>query len=232
MKINAQQSPEFVKPQSSNNRAIATIQKQIQSLQEQLSKVANSSTMSPESKATKKKAIEQQIAALNEQLRQEEMKQEKAQKTKKKENQSTVQNNANSAKGKENTGFSNDEMQAMVNAGTSFNNAESISQVRTHMSGQAHNLKGEIAVIESRGGNPIEQKQQLGELEENINKVTTKLVQEYDKAAKPFKQSHTSKLNDEKVKEDEKEEDSVKNNGNLEETAQNNEAKVTIDLKL
>lgn len=230
MKINTQQSPEFVKPQSSNNRAIATIQKQIQSLQEQLSKVNNSSTISPESKATKKKAIEQQIAALNEQLRQEEMKQEKAQK--KKESQSTVQNNANSTKGKENTGFSNDEMQAMVNASTSFNNAESISQVRTHMSGQAHNLKGEIAAIESRGGNPTEQKQQLGELEENINKVTTKLVQEYDKAAKPFKQSHASKLNDEKVKEDEKEEDSVKNNGNLEETAQNNEAKVTIDLKL
>lgn len=188
MKVSGQQTPNMNIPSSGagsrDNGNTSNIEKQIQSLQEEISNLDKNNSLSPKGKQEKRKQLEEEINTLKQQLAQEQIEQKKNEKVNGNKN-SAPQTYAKNEKDKE--GMSNTEMNAILSASVSMKQAKAINGVRVHMNGDAHALKGEIAMIESKGGDPIEQKQKLSELETKIGNVTGSLVEKYGEANKSIK---------------------------------------------
>lgn len=186
MKVSGQQTPNMNIPSSSagsrDNGNISNIEKQIQNLQEEISNLDKNNSLSPKGRQEKRKQLEEEINTLKQQLAQEQIEQKEKVNGNK---NSAPQTYAKNEKDKE--GMSNAEMNAILSASVSMKQAKAINGVRVHMNGDAHVLKGEIAMIESKGGDPIEQKQKLSELETKISNVTGSLVEKYGEANKSIK---------------------------------------------
>lgn len=180
----------------------AGIQRQIQKVQEQISALSENTSMSPKEKQDKKKELEQQLDSLNKQLAQKQIEEKKAEEEKKAQKlQEQAERNQvpNKKNSEQKTGFSNSGMQAMIAASGSMNQAKALNHIKTQMDGESHALKGEIAATEARGGNPVDLKAKLEELEEKIGNVTADIVGKYGEANKAMSSSVSEeKINKEK----------------------------------
>ena len=175
------------------------IQRQIKEVQQQISALSENTELSPDEKREKKKSLEEQIGRLNQELIQRQMEEKKTEE----EKQSREKAAESKQEGKGGTGFTNTQMQAMITVGSAMNQAKAINHVRTSLNGEAHCLKGEIAAIESRGGNPEDLKIQLADLEEKIGAVTASMVGKYgeaDKAMKGLMAGYRKKINEDETK--------------------------------
>lgn len=158
------------------------IERQIQSLQEEIIKLDTNKASDSKAKQEKKEHLEEELANLRQQLTREQIKQRKTEKEKQETMPQTWQ-----LEEKELCGMSNQEMGALLSASTIMKQAEAINRVREHMNGDANVLKGEIGVIEARGGNPIEKKQELSDLQAKIDGVTGSMIEKYGEANKFMK---------------------------------------------
>lgn len=172
------------------------IERQIQSLQEEITKLDTDKVLDSKTKQEKKKQLEEELANLQQQLTQEKIKQRK---NEKEEEKREAMPQTKQFEEKELCGMSNQEMGALLSASTTMKQAGAINRVREHMNGNAHVLKGEIAVIEARGGNPIEKKQELSDLQAKIDGVTGSMIAKYGEANKFMKAgvSGTEKVEEE-----------------------------------
>ncbi len=127
--------------------ASRAIQKQIQNKQQELQKISENPNLSPEEKAKKRQAIQQEISNLNLQLRQHQMELRKAKQNKE---SSTDNLSGNTPKGttksqkEQRAGLSQAGMEAMISADSALNQAEVQGRVATNMEGNARVLKSEL----------------------------------------------------------------------------------------
>lgn len=143
-----------------------SLKKQIARLQENLQKLSENSDLSMEEKMKRRQEIMKQIADLNNQLRMHEMELRKE-----KQNNEKVQEEQASAKKTENkknqgTGLSQANMQAMISAETTFDQAKVEGRVVRQIEGRKRVLAAEISQDAKRNNNTDTKQQELSELEQ------------------------------------------------------------------
>ena len=165
---------------SAMNRQTATdsvsknIQKQIANAQKQLQEISSNKDMSIEEKMKKRQEIQQQIADLNNQLRQHQIEVRRKQQQKKGSSMDDMfaGSKKNSMKsGTKGAGMSQQcmhasTMQAMISAGSAMAQAQMQGSVATRMNGEAGVLESEIKLDEARGSNVEAKREELAELQE------------------------------------------------------------------
>ena len=132
-----------------------SLQNQIANAQKQLQDLAASPEMTPEDKMKRRQEIQQEITALNQQLRQHQIDQRKEQQAKRAEKTETTAN-----------GMSKDSMQAMISAESAMKQAKVQGSVATKMEGRAGILKAEIKQDAARGGDVEKKQKELAEVEQ------------------------------------------------------------------
>ena len=181
MKINGNMQPLSNHVTSLSGGKADQIERQMQSLQEEITKLDTDKALDSKAKQEKKKQLEEELANLQQQLTQEQIKQRK---TEKEEEKREAMPQTKQVEEKELCGMSNQEMGALLSASTTMKQAGAINRVREHMNGDANVLKGEIAVIEAKGGNPMEKKQELSDLQAKIDGITGSMIAKYGEANK------------------------------------------------
>ena len=136
-----------------------SLQNQIANAQKQLQDLAASPEMTPEDKMKRRQEIQQEITALNQQLRQHQIDQRKEQQAKKAEK--TAEKTETTA-----NGMSKDSMQAMISAESAMKQAKVQGSVATKMEGRAGILKAEIKQDAARGGDVEKKQKELAEVEQ------------------------------------------------------------------
>ncbi len=132
-----------------------SLQNQIANAQKQLQDLAANPEMTPEDKMKRRQEIQQEITALNQQLRQHQIDQRKEQQAKRAEKTETTAN-----------GMSKDSMQAMISAESAMKQAKVQGSVATKMEGRAGILKAEIKQDAARGGDVEKKQKELAEVEQ------------------------------------------------------------------
>lgn len=166
--------------------ALDGIQKQIQRTQEELSKLSNNEIMDVKEKLDKRKELEDQLLELNKQFAQQQLEEKQAEQKKQteaiQEQLEATTASSQKSEAENQTGFSKSSVQSILSASSSMEQAKSINHVRTQMNGEAHVLKGQIALAESKGANPAELRKQLSSLEKQIGQVTANMLDKYSDA--------------------------------------------------
>ena len=123
----------------SNDSVSKNLQSQIVNAQKQLQEVSANKEMSLEEKMKKRQEIQQQIAELNNQLRQHQMEQRKEQQTKKSSMDDMLGGTKKTTQkaGKQRTGLSQASMTAIISADSAVKMAQVQGSVVTKMEGRA-----------------------------------------------------------------------------------------------
>ena len=150
------------------------LQTQIANAQKQIQNLGENKDISPEEKIKKRQEIQKQISDLQNQLRQHQIEQRNQSRQKRTSmddmlgGQRQDGNNTGSS-----MGLSNSSMQAIISADSAMSQTKVQGVVRSQMEGQAHVLKGEIKMEESRGGNAEKLKEKLAEIEAKVQDLTS-----------------------------------------------------------
>ena len=126
------------------------IQNQIANAQKELQDLSSNEEMSLEDKMKKRQEIQQEIANLNQQLRQHQIQMRREQQSQKssKDDAAASRKNTSAEKG---TGLSQAGMQTMISADASMKQAKIQGSTASHMQGQARVLEAEIKRDAGRG---------------------------------------------------------------------------------
>jgi hypothetical protein len=151
------------------------IQNQIANAQKQLQELSSNEEMTLEEKMKKRQELQQQISDLNMQLRQHQIEQRKEQQSKGSSMDDMIGGNRQAQKKSEKsgTGMSSASMAAIISADMSMGQVKVQSQVKTNLEGRAGVLKAEINLDASRGGNTEAKEEELADIEEKVNSVTS-----------------------------------------------------------
>jgi hypothetical protein len=152
------------------------IQNQIANKQKEMQELSKSEDMSLEDKMKKRQEIQQEIADLNNQLRQHQIEQRKEQQQSKDSSMDDMLGGncqAQKKSAKSGTGMSSASMAAIISADMSMGQVKVQSQVKTNLEGRAGVLKAEINLDASRGGNTEAKEEELADIEEKVNNVTS-----------------------------------------------------------
>ncbi len=150
------------------------LQRQIEDAQKRLKELSSDDRLSPEEKMEKRREISQEIADLNQQLRQhqtEVRRQAAAAKQKENAGQEKQGENNRKAKGKSDTGMSSAKMQAVISADASVKQAEVQGNVNNRLEGRAGVLKAQIKQDGNLGMNTELKKAELAEVESRSGSV-------------------------------------------------------------
>ena len=148
------------------------LQTQIANAQKQIQNLGENKDISPEEKMKKRQEIQKQISDLQNQLRQHQIEQRNQSRQKSTSmddmlgGQRQYGNNTGSS-----MGLSNSSMQVIISADSAMSQTKVQGAVRSQMEGQAHVLKGEIKMEESRGGNVEKLKERLAEIESKVQDI-------------------------------------------------------------
>ncbi|MDE5908440.1 MAG: FlxA-like family protein [Lachnospiraceae bacterium] len=140
------------------------IQNQIANAQKKLKDLSADDKMTPEEKMKKRQEIQQEIASLQQQLRQHQIEQKREQQSKDSSMEAlTGQSRKTSAakSGSKGAGLSTSSMQAMISADSSVKQAKVQGSVATKMEGRAGVLEVEIKLDSSRGGSTEAKEEEL-----------------------------------------------------------------------
>ena len=192
----------------SNDSVSKNLQSQIANAQKQLQELSANKDMSIEEKMKKRQEIQQQIADLNNQLRQHQIEQRKEQQAKKSSMNDMLGGSKQSAPkaGNQGTGLSQASMKAMISADSAMAQAKVQGSVATKMEGRAGVLESEIKLDSARGDDVEAKKEELAEVEQKaalaesaqMNTLAT-ANKELEEAAKADQQ--TEKADDKDKKE-------------------------------
>ncbi len=144
------------------------IQNQIANAQKQLQELSSNKEMSMEEKMKKRQEIQQQIADLNNQLRQHQIEQRKENQAKKTSMDDMLGGGQKTAPkaGKQNSGLSKASMKAMISADSAMAQAKIQGSVAGQMEGKAGVLESEIKLDSARGGDVEKKKEELAEVQQ------------------------------------------------------------------
>ena len=191
------------------------LQNQIANAQKQMQELGDNKEMSLEEKMKKRQEIQQQISDLQNQLRQHQIEQRKQNR----QNSTSMDdmlggqrqsgNNTGS-----NMGLSDSSMQAIISADAAMSQTKVQGAVRSQMEGQAHVLKGEIKMEESRGGNTEKLKEKLAELESKVEDLSVSQMESLSDINHKINESVKSDKDD-KTEDDEEIGENVSVNGNF-----------------
>ena len=152
----------------SNDSVSKNLQSQIANAQKQLQELSANKEMSLEEKMKKRQEIQQQIADLNNQLRQHQIEQRKEQQAKKSSMNDMLggSKQATPKAGNQGTGLSQASMKAMISADSAMAQAKVQGSVATKMEGRAGVLEAEIKLDQARGGDAEKKKEELAEVQQ------------------------------------------------------------------
>ena len=200
----------------SNDSFSKNLQSQIANAQKQLQELSANKEMSLEEKMKKRQEIQQQIADLNNQLRQHQIEQRKEQQAKKSSMNDMLGGSTQAAPkaGNQGTGLSQASMKAMISADSAMAQAKVQGSVATKMEGRAGVLEAEIKLDQARGDDVEKKKEELAEVQQKAVQAESAQMstladanKELEEAAKADQQ--TEKADDKDKKTDKK--DAVSN---------------------
>jgi Skp family chaperone for outer membrane proteins len=171
------------------------LQSRIANAQKQIQNLGDNEDMSPEEKMKKRQEIQKQISDLQNQLRQHQIEQRMQDRQRRASMDDMLGGRRQSGNNTgSNTGLSDASMQAIISADAAMSQTKVQGAVKSQMEGQAHVLKGEIKMEESRGGNAEKLKEKLAELEAKVQDLTSSqmeklsdITQETNESAKAYK---------------------------------------------
>ena len=152
----------------SNDSVSKNLQSQIANAQKQLQELSANKEMSLEEKMKKRQEIQQQIADLNNQLRQHQIEQRKEQQAKKSSMNDMLGGSKQSAPkaGSQSAGLSQASMKAMISADSAMAQAKVQGSVTTKMESRAGVLEVEIKLDQARGDDVEKKKEELAEVQQ------------------------------------------------------------------
>lgn len=152
----------------SNDSFSKNLQSQIANAQKQLQELSANKEMRLEEKMKKRQEIQQQIADLNNQLRQHQIEQRTEQQAKKSSMNDMLGGSKQAAPkaGNQGTGLSQASMKAMISADSAMAQAKVQGSVATKMEGRAGVLETEIKLDQARGDDVEKKKEELAEVQQ------------------------------------------------------------------
>lgn len=184
------------------------IQNQIANAQKQLQELSSNKEMSIEEKMNKRQEIQQQIADLNNQLRQHQIEMHREQQQSKSISMDDMfgGNRTVSKVGNKSAGLSQASMQAIISADSAMTQVQNQSSVVAKMEGRAGVLETEIKLDSSRGGNVEAKQEELAEVQEKVATAQTAQMnvladanKELEAASKADQQAEKTDSKDKKV---------------------------------
>lgn len=170
-----------------------SIQNQIANAQKELQDLSADAEMSIEDKMKKRQEIQQEIANLNQQLRQHQMEQrkEKQQKAASMDDMlgGTRKSNTVKKNGQGKQVMSQATMTAMISADSSMKQAQVQGAMATKMEGKAGVLESEIKMDKGRGGNTEAKEAELADLQERIQTTTASQISTLADAGKTMEEA-------------------------------------------
>ena len=154
-----------------NDSVSKNIQNQISNAQQKLQDLSSNEDLSLEDKMKKRQEIQQEIANLNQQLRQHQIEQRKEQQSKSSSTMDDMVAGTKHTSAKKGTGFSQAGMQALISADSSMKQAKAQGSVATQMKGQAGVLESEIRQDAGKG-NTEKKEAELADLQEKAQSAT------------------------------------------------------------
>lgn len=160
----------------SNDSVSKNLQNQIANAQKELQELSANKEMSIEEKMKKRQEIQQQINALNQQLRQHQIEQRKEKQQKKDSTMNDMLGENKKASfnpGKQNAGLSQASMKALISADSAMAQAKVQGNVATKMNGRAGVLDAEIKLDMARGNDVEAKKEELAEVQQKAISAET-----------------------------------------------------------
>lgn len=160
----------------SNDSVSKNLQNQIANAQKELQELSANKEMSIEEKMKKRQEIQQQINALNQQLRQHQIEQRKEKQQKKDSTMNDMLGENKKASfnpGKQNAGLSQASMKAMISADSAMAQAKVQGNVATKINGRAGVLDAEIKLDMARGNDVEAKKEELAEVQQKAISAET-----------------------------------------------------------
>lgn len=150
------------------------LKKQIMSQQEKLKELSNNGDISMEEKMKRRQEISQEIARLNQELRQHQIdvKAEERQERMEQAKQSEQRIGRKDGTNKADTGLSGDSQQALVGADTALKQARACDTVEISLEGRARVLASEIELDEMRGVDTTRKREELSDAKERMEDVS------------------------------------------------------------
>ncbi len=149
------------------------IQNQIANAQKQLQELSSNKEMSIEEKMNKRQEIQQQIADLNNQLRQHQIEMRRAQQQTKSSSMDDMLGGTRKVvnTGNQGAGLSQASMQAIISADSAISQVQSSGRVVIKMEGRAGVLEAEIKLDSARGGNVEAKQEELAEVQQKASQA-------------------------------------------------------------
>ena len=159
--------------QMGNDSVSKNIQNQIANAQKQLQELSSNKEMSIEEKMNKRQEIQQQIADLNNQLRQHQIEMRREQQQTKSSSMDDMLGGTRKVAntGNQGAGLSQASMQAIISADSAISQVQSSGRVVTKMEGRAGVLEAEIKLDSARGGNVEAKQEELAEVQQKASQV-------------------------------------------------------------
>ena len=175
------------------------IQRQIADAQQKLQDLSSNEELSLEDKMKKRQEIQQEIANLNQQLRQHQMEQRREQQSQKSSSMDDMIAGTKHTSAKKGTGLSQASMQAIISADTSMKQANVQGSVAAGLKGRAEVLESEIRQDAGKG-NTEKKEQELADIQGKVQSATAQQMsmvaranQEVEEAAKVDSAENTEK---------------------------------------
>lgn len=163
-----------------------SIQNQIANAQKQLQELSSNEEMTQEDKMKRRQEIQQEIAALNQQLRKHQTEQRKEQQAEK-----AVENaDGNRAPGKDGRDeviLSQEGMQAMLSADASMKQAKVQGRMAVQMDGKAGVLEAEIKLDSSRGMSAERKEEELADTQQKAQEALNAQISALSEAGRTMK---------------------------------------------
>lgn len=149
------------------------IQNQIANAQKQLQELSSNKEMSIEEKMNKRQEIQQQIADLNNQLRQHQIEMRREQQQTKSSSMDDMLGGTRKVAntGNQGAGLSQASMQAIISADSAISQVQSSGRAVTKMEGRAGVLEAEIKLDSARGGNVEAKQEELAEIQQKASQA-------------------------------------------------------------
>lgn len=168
-----------------------SIQQQITNARERLQSLSENQDMTQEAKMKKRQELQQEIAGLEQQLRQHQIQQRKERYSQDGMEDMLGGSPRAAAKrpGKGRGGMSQASMEAMISADVSMKQAQAQGSVATRMEGQAGVLKGEIAQDKRMGIDVSQKEEELAGIEQRTQELTGQQISTLASASKELKEA-------------------------------------------
>ena len=181
------------------------LQNQITNAQRNLQDLSSDEKMTPEEKMKKRQEIQQEIASLNQQLRQHQIDQKREERAKeqiKNELSDDVQKTDSEKIENQESGLSKKKMHAMISAGSSMKQSEAHRNVAMQLDGKVNVLQEEIKIDSNRGQNTEKKQEELTKAQARATAAASSQMSVLGDANKVMKKAAEEERKDKKIKED------------------------------